>query len=400
MAQTSGTLDAVTRPTGSAQGRRAGQPAHDVFVSYSTRDKPVADAIVSRLEQAGIRCWVAPRDVLPGTVWGEAIFQAIETTRLMVVVLSGEANESAHVHREVGRAVAKDVVVVPFRIESVEPTGAMAYYLAAEHWLDAMTPPLESHISKLVQVAQGLLDTAPTPSDERREDEAMPAPPGPPAPPPARRRRWPAWAIGLTAVAALGLLGVVGLGVWLLSAPTDTEQPTVVDIEDPVAGSQESVEGEAEEPVAEDPVAEDPQEPAAESGERLVYLDDLRPGDCVLTPPEHATDPLPFWIEESLFPLQMTAVPCEDPHIGEVYFVGDAWDIADEYPGEAQAVQRYWEECDREFEQYVGAPYEQRPDLDYTGWLPDQRSWSYGDRTIACIAFPTNMEELEGSLRQ
>jgi hypothetical protein len=152
-------------------GRREASrlPAHDVFVSYSTGDKPVADAIVSRLEQAGIRCWVAPRDVIPGQVWAEAIIKAIETSRLMVVVLSGAANQSHQVIREVERAVAKDVVVIPFRIESVEPTGAMAYYLASEHWLDAMTPPLESHIAQLVRVAHVLLDSEattpePTPS--------------------------------------------------------------------------------------------------------------------------------------------------------------------------------------------------------------------------------------------
>jgi hypothetical protein len=136
--------------------------SHDVFVSYSTRDKPAADAIVARLEQDGIRCWMAPRDVIPGEVWGEAIVEAIETSRLMVVILSGEANQSAQVIREVERAVANDVVVIPFRIESIEPTGAMAYYLASEHWLDAMTPPLETHIAQLVKVAKALLESSPT----------------------------------------------------------------------------------------------------------------------------------------------------------------------------------------------------------------------------------------------
>ena len=91
---------AMVRTVSEAQG----EPVHDVFVSYCTRDKPVADAIVSRLEQAGMRCWVAPRDILPGMSWAEAIIHAIETTRLMVVVISGETNKSHHVPREVGRA--------------------------------------------------------------------------------------------------------------------------------------------------------------------------------------------------------------------------------------------------------------------------------------------------------
>ena len=47
--------------------------AHDVFISYSTKDKPTADAACAALEAKGIRCWIAPRDILPGSDWGEAI---------------------------------------------------------------------------------------------------------------------------------------------------------------------------------------------------------------------------------------------------------------------------------------------------------------------------------------
>ncbi len=42
--------------------------AYDVFISYSTPDKVIADAACATLEQRQIRCWMAPRDVLPGAV--------------------------------------------------------------------------------------------------------------------------------------------------------------------------------------------------------------------------------------------------------------------------------------------------------------------------------------------
>ena len=38
--------------------------AHDVFVSYSHHDKAQADAVCATLEAKGIRCWIAPRDVI------------------------------------------------------------------------------------------------------------------------------------------------------------------------------------------------------------------------------------------------------------------------------------------------------------------------------------------------
>jgi hypothetical protein len=186
-----------------------GRPLHDVFVSYSTNDKPVADAIVARLEQAAIRCWVAPRDVIPGQVWGEAILTAIESSRLMVVVLSDAANQSRQVVREVERAVANNVVVVPFRIDASEPTGAMAYFLASEHWLDAMTPPLEAHVSQLVSVVRALLGAAVPPA-------GVPAP----VPPPA----------GVPAPAQDAVLGAVPAAEWVVppGRPVAAPAPTAV----------------------------------------------------------------------------------------------------------------------------------------------------------------------------
>ena len=141
--------------------------AHDVFVSYSAVDKAAADAVVAGLEQDGLRCWIAPRDVLAGTSWGEAIVDAIEAARVMVLILSDNSNRSKQVLREVERAVASETIILPFRIEAIDPTGAMAYFLATEHWLDALTPPLERHIGHLAASIRRADDGR---ADRRRAD--------------------------------------------------------------------------------------------------------------------------------------------------------------------------------------------------------------------------------------
>src|SRR5271163_455626 len=86
-------------------GRRGGPVAHDVFVSYSHHDKPQADAVCATLEAKGIRCWIAPRDVIPGQEWGAAIVDAIQSSRVMVLVFSSHANASPQIRREVQLAV-------------------------------------------------------------------------------------------------------------------------------------------------------------------------------------------------------------------------------------------------------------------------------------------------------
>ncbi len=131
--------------------------AHDVFISYSSQDKAVADAACATLEARGIRCWIAPRDVLPGREWGGSIIDAIEASRAMVLVFSETANQSRQIMREVNHAVEKGVAVVPFRIQDVMPSKSMEYYLDVTHWLDALTPPLEDHLQELANKLELLL---------------------------------------------------------------------------------------------------------------------------------------------------------------------------------------------------------------------------------------------------
>ena len=71
--------------------------AHDVFISHSAKDKATADAVCAMLESNGIRCWIAPRDVIPSMEWGEAIIDAIEQCRIMVLVFTANANESPQI---------------------------------------------------------------------------------------------------------------------------------------------------------------------------------------------------------------------------------------------------------------------------------------------------------------
>jgi TIR domain len=140
----------------------------DVFISYSTHDKATADAACAALENAGIRCWIAPRDILPGADWGEAIINALDSCRAVVLIFSANANSSPQIRREIERAVGRGIPLIPVRIEDTAPTKAMAYFMGAVHWLDAMTPPLEQHLRRLAESLQALLGVA----DDRRTDPA------------------------------------------------------------------------------------------------------------------------------------------------------------------------------------------------------------------------------------
>jgi TIR domain len=131
--------------------------AFDTFISYSSKDKTAADAVCAMLESAGVRCWIAPRDITPGVEYGAAIVDAIDQCRVMVLIFSANANSSGQILREVERAVSKGVPIVPVRIEGVLPTKSMEYFLGSIHWLDALTPPLENHLRQLVTTVRAIL---------------------------------------------------------------------------------------------------------------------------------------------------------------------------------------------------------------------------------------------------
>ena len=137
--------------------------ACDVFISHSVKDQPVADAILAKLEAEAVTCWIAPRDVVPGADWGESIIDAIESSRIMILIFSQSANASSQIKREVERAVNKGVYIIPFRVDDIEPTKALEYFISTSQWMDAFSPPLERHLDNLAKTVKAVLKSPPLP---------------------------------------------------------------------------------------------------------------------------------------------------------------------------------------------------------------------------------------------
>src|SRR5438874_1385949 len=98
-----------------------------VFISHSSEDKSIAERLCAYLEKNGVLCWIAPRDVTPGKNYGVAILDAIDECRVFVLILSSYSNESRQVVREVERAASSDSIILPFRVEDVQPARNIAF---------------------------------------------------------------------------------------------------------------------------------------------------------------------------------------------------------------------------------------------------------------------------------
>src|SRR5580692_1073099 len=128
-----------------------------VFISHSSKDRETADAICAHLESAGIKCWVAPRDIEPGATWTKGIMQGLGACRALILVFSEHANDSDHVQREVAKAFSSGLAVIPFRIKDFLPNQSLSYFLDTVQWLDAVAPPLQKHLGTLSERVKKLL---------------------------------------------------------------------------------------------------------------------------------------------------------------------------------------------------------------------------------------------------
>jgi hypothetical protein len=155
-----------------------------LFVSHVTEDRAAASQVVEELERRGVRCWIAPRNVQPGKPFDDDIADAIESCRAMLLIFSSRCNESEYIRREITVAGNMNKVIVPFRIEDVEPKRGLSVRLANLHWIDAFVAR-ERAIDEVVRSVQpSSAGSPPQASRPAASDEAKAGWTPPPKAPP------------------------------------------------------------------------------------------------------------------------------------------------------------------------------------------------------------------------
>jgi formylglycine-generating enzyme required for sulfatase activity len=182
--------------------------AGPVFISHSSRDVKVARDICEAIERRGMPCWISGRDVGPGENFGDAIVDAIERAKVMVLVFSANANNSDEIKKEIALASQHRVAVIPVRVEDITPSNAFRYELATRQWIDMFLNWDESlkRLTDKIASIQAIADGAPLP------------PPDPPRPPPAPSRPSGFRFGALAGVAGLFIVLAAAGFVWMRSS--------------------------------------------------------------------------------------------------------------------------------------------------------------------------------------
>ena len=174
-------------------GENEGGFGSDAFLSYASADAEIAKQVCARLEASELRVWMAPRDVPAGAHYADALVRAINASRSLLLILSVNSVDSAHVSKEVERASSKRKPIVAIRLDAAPLTPAFEYFLSESQWVDARDG-LDAAMPRLTDDLRQLVTGARTGARVERPIRAMPA---------AARTRAPVYALAVATVVAL-----------------------------------------------------------------------------------------------------------------------------------------------------------------------------------------------------
>jgi len=153
---------------------------HQIFISYSSQDKSTAEAVREALENASFGCWIAPRDIIPGRKYAEAILDGIDQCKVFLLVLTESANASPQVEMEVNQAASRNKLILSFKLDQSKLSKSLEYYLGNRHWLEASNPPEEEDNQALISAVRQLIflgESEPDLPPTNEEAKVIPATP-------------------------------------------------------------------------------------------------------------------------------------------------------------------------------------------------------------------------------
>lgn len=128
-----------------------------IFISHSSRDAKIATAVCCALEASGHSCFIAPRDIKAGREYAEEIVNGIDEADILLLLLSVQSNQSPHVLREVERAGSRRIPIMVYKLEEVELTKSLEYFLMTNQWIDGTE---DFHCSKVLEAFSNLPDSS------------------------------------------------------------------------------------------------------------------------------------------------------------------------------------------------------------------------------------------------
>lgn len=125
-----------------------------VFISYSSKNQQIADAVLYLLIEEGVPCWMAPNDIPPGSKYAYVINQALENCACLLLLLTNASQESQYVEREVDLAISNRKPIIPMKLEDVELNDGFKFYIGNSQIISV--PEVKKDSPQFKRVIEGL----------------------------------------------------------------------------------------------------------------------------------------------------------------------------------------------------------------------------------------------------
>ncbi|MBI1279437.1 MAG: TIR domain-containing protein [Anaerolineaceae bacterium] len=120
---------------------------NDVFISYSSKDRPFAQKLAKALEQQGISVWIDRDDIRAGIKWSSAIQEGLDLSSVIIVIISHDSMSSKNVEDEWQYFLDKRKPIVPIlhsRADNIH------FQLMRIQYIDFVNNPFEDAVQLLV----------------------------------------------------------------------------------------------------------------------------------------------------------------------------------------------------------------------------------------------------------
>lgn len=131
-----------------------------IFISYSSKNTEIAEKARDYLEENGLNCWMAPRDIKTSDNYAQEIMDGLINAKMVLLVFSKDSHDSRYVREELNNAFIRDKPILPFRIDDTLPSGRVEFFLRNQQWLDASSDP-ESFFDEMLEDANRILKGIP-----------------------------------------------------------------------------------------------------------------------------------------------------------------------------------------------------------------------------------------------
>lgn len=129
----------------------------DVFISFHTPDQQVAETIMQYLENNGLSCFFAPRNMPGGTVFCEELVKELESCKVLLLVFSDATHASRYVPLELQIAFDGEPNCLPVFIEQCEPRGSFKLLLSSLHRINAFDGEIKEFLPAILDATKQLL---------------------------------------------------------------------------------------------------------------------------------------------------------------------------------------------------------------------------------------------------